>query len=213
MRPVTVTKQLSVAADADGIAQLQQLAGAGNFTLNGALVASGVAQLGSQRKVAVHSAGNIAAVVFTIYGTDDQGREITDTVTGVNNSTVSTTLDFATVTRVAAGAAVGSDTEVGTTGVGASLPIPLDIYLPFGSTVSVDVTGTINYTIQATNDNPFGNPSTPLNWVAYPGNQSLSGQTTDLTSVATAAVRAIRILVNSGAGSAAVTLTQQGLIV
>lgn len=210
MRPVTLSRTLA-ASDADGIAQAQQAAGAGNLTLNGDLVVSGVAQLGAQRIVGIASTGNLSAVTFTVYGTDDAGNTISQAIAGPNNNTVSTTLNFRTVTRVAVSAAVGTDVEVGTTGVGASQWIPLDIYLPFGNTCSVDVTGTVNYSVQVTDGDVFGDPSTVLNAIAYPGG-ALTSQTGDVTSNTAVAYRGLRLLTNSGTGSAVTRVTQQGLI-
>ena len=212
MRPITLSRQLT-AADDNGIALAQQLLAAGNLVLTGAaFVANGIAQLDAQRKIGIASTGDLSLITFTVYGTNQPGNVISESLAGPNNNTVSTTLDFYTVTRVAASAAVSTDVIVGTTGVGASQPLPLDIYLPFGNTTSVDVTGTVNYSVQVTNSDPFGDPSTPLNWVAYPGG-ALTAQTTDLTSSTVIAYRAMRLLTNSGTGIAAITITQQGLIV
>jgi len=206
MRPITLTRSL-LAADADGIAQNQTTAGAADLTLNGALVAGGVAQLTSQRKVAAHSAGNIATVIFTVYGTDDAGRSISDTITGVNNSTVSTTLDFKTVTRVAASAAVGTNVEIGTTDEGASMPIPLDQYLtPFNVSVGLIVTGTVDVTLQYTFDAIFDS-SGPFTWFDTDDilNATASGEETFISPVS-----AIRLLTNSGTGSATLRIIQAG---
>lgn len=102
-----------IATDRDGIAQAQTTAGAVDAVLNGVGVTAGVATLSPPRRVRVFSGSNIAASVFTIYGTDRVGTVISDTVTGVNNTTVATLKLFATVTRVATGAAVASNFEVG----------------------------------------------------------------------------------------------------
>lgn len=207
MRPVTVVRALT-AADADGIAQAQQLVGAGNLTLNGALVAGGIAQLGAQRKVAVASAGNVSTVIFTIYGTDWAGNSITDQVTGVNGNSVSTTLDFLTVTRVAASAAVGSDVTVGTTGVGASQPIPLDMYLdPFEVSLFIDVTGTVNVTLQYTGESDVLTSSGPFIWFSH---SDLTSVTADDVGTIISPVTAVRLVTNSGTGSAELTVLQAG---
>lgn len=102
-----------IATDRDGISQAQTTAGAVDALLNGAGVASAVATLNPPRRIRVFSGSNIAASVFTIDGTDRAGTAISDTVTGINNSTVATNKLFATVTRVATGAAVASNFEVG----------------------------------------------------------------------------------------------------
>lgn len=211
MRPISITRTLA-AADADGIAQAQTVSGAVNLTLNGDLVAAGVAQLGAQRQVIMASGGNVSTVIFTIYGTDTAGNSITDTITGISGSTVATTLNFLTVTRIAASATTGVETvTAGTNGVGATQTIPLDIYLPNGNTASVVVTGTLNYSVQVSNSDPFGNPSTPLAWVSYP-DAAVVAKTATATGVTTAAWRAIRLLTNSGTGTGQLIVTQQGLI-
>ena len=157
MRPIVQTRQLA-AADPNGIAEDQQLGAAGNLALDGVLVdTDGVAQLGTQRQVAFESAGNIATVVFTITGTDDSGAVISEDITGINASTVLTTLNYATVTQIAADAAFASDVEVGTTGVGASQTVPLDQYVtPFNVSLFIEITGTVDVTVEFTGDDVFG---------------------------------------------------------
>ncbi len=170
------------------------------------------ADLGSQRFVGIYSAANIAAIIFTVYGTDDNGNEISEQVTGVNNSTVSTLLNYATVTRVATSAAVASDVEVGVTAAGASPPIPLDRYIYPGNTVAVDVDGTVNYTVQVTPDNPFQAPDVPLNWFSYPTtNGDVVGETVDAISSTIIGYQAARLLINSGTDPASLTVIQSGL--
>lgn len=102
-----------IATDRDGISAAQMTAGAADALLNGVGVVGGVATLSPPRRVRVFSGGNIAARIFTIYGVDRAGAAITDTVTGINNSTVASLKLFATVTRVATDAAVASNFEVG----------------------------------------------------------------------------------------------------
>lgn len=95
------------------VSVLQTTAGAADLTITGALASGGVATMFCGRVVSLTSAGNISAVTFTIYGTDDLSRPIRQNVTGPNANTVFSTVCFKTVTRVAASAAVGSNTSVG----------------------------------------------------------------------------------------------------
>lgn len=207
MRPVTFTRALTT-LDADGIAVNQTLVGAGDLTLNGAFVAGGVATLDAQRVVGGHSTGNISTVVFTIYGTDGDGRSITDTVTGINNSTVSTTLNFKTVTRIAASGAVGTNVEFGTTGVGASAAIALDLYLdPFEVSIFLDVTGTVDVTAQYTGDADVLTSVGPFLWFNH---SDLTNSTADDVGTIISPVTAVRLLTNSGTGSCEVTILQAG---
>jgi hypothetical protein len=207
MRPIVITRAL-VAADPNGIAEAQQTVGAADLLLNGILVAAGVANLGQQRKASLFSSGNIAAVIFTVYGTDQPGNTITDTVTGINNTTVSTLLDFVTVTRIAASATVGTDVIAGTTGVGASQPLPLDMYLdPFNVSLFINVTGTVDVTLEYTGDNDVLTSSGPFLWFAH---TDLTGVSADDVGTIISPVTAVRLVTNSGTGSAELIVLQSG---
>jgi len=211
MRPIVQTRQLA-AADPNGIALDQQLGAAGDLVLTGAALvdADGVAQLGTQRQVEFESAGNIATVVFTVFGTDDSGAEITDTVTGINGSAVATLLNFATVTRIAADAAVGSDVEVGTNALGASQTVPLDQYLtPFNVSLFIDITGTVDVTVEFTGDDVFGDFPGPHNWIPHP---DLTNVTVDDDATFISPVSACRLLTNSGVGTAVLRIIQAGTL-
>lgn len=94
-----------IAADADGIATSQTPGGAGDLTLDGALVADGVATISAPAKVTITSAADDSGRTFTVYGTSRNGQSISDDVTGANASTATSTKDFATVTRIAVDAA------------------------------------------------------------------------------------------------------------
>lgn len=99
-------KIVSVALDRDGLAQSQHTTASTALTLNGALSSGGsyTAGDGSNAKVGhligVYSSANISTMVFTIVGTDPNGIAQTETVTGVNNSTVFSTKYFYTVSSV-----------------------------------------------------------------------------------------------------------------
>jgi VCBS repeat-containing protein len=112
-----VARYLAADADAlnaDSVAETQAKAAAGDLTLNGAKTSGGVATFTAARQITVNSAGNLATLVFTITGTDINGDELVEAVTGVNNSTVTTTGYFKTVTQVAvSGSTSGSDVIVG----------------------------------------------------------------------------------------------------
>jgi hypothetical protein len=207
MRPIVITKSLA-AADQDGIAQSQTTAGAGDLTLNGAFVTDGVATLDTQRLVAITSGADLSGITFTVYGTDDQNRSISEAIAGPNATTVVTSLNFLTITQVETDAAVGSAVEVGTSGVGATAPVPLDWYLTsFEVTLRVDVTGTLDYTVQYTIDNPFDS-SGPLTWVDH---ADLTAQTVSNDGTLISPVGAVRLLINSGTGTGQFTVLQAGV--
>ena len=96
------------------------------------------------------------------------------------------------------------------TGTGTSSVYAPDHYVsPFNVALSVLVSGTVNYTVQYTFDDVFTgdyNPATG-NWVDHP---SLTAQTTTKDSNIAYPVRGIRLVVNSGTGSARLTSIQAG---
>jgi hypothetical protein len=106
---------------AAGLAALQTLAGAGNFTLTAGTgvttttLASGTTAyvLDCPRCVTAASTGNISAATFTISGYDVYGQPMSAAITGPNNSTVATTKAFKMITTVASSAAVGTNTSIG----------------------------------------------------------------------------------------------------
>lgn len=105
------------ALDADSVCEAQATTEADDLTINGADASGGVATFAAARQITVNSAGNLAALVFTITGTDINGDKLIETVTGVNNSTVTTTGYFKTVTNVAvSGSTSANDVIVGMNG-------------------------------------------------------------------------------------------------
>lgn len=89
--------------------------------------------------------------------------------------------------------------------------IPLDVFIsPFNTTLSVTVTGTVNYTVQYTFDDvqASGWTAGSANWVDHP---SLTTKTASLDSNLAYPATAVRIVLNSGAGSVRFTVIQAGI--
>lgn len=94
------------------------------------------------------------------------------------------------------------------TGAGSSSVAPLDTYRnPFNVGLGVVVSGTVNYTIQHTFDDIY-NPSVTPVWFSHP---TLLNLTANADGNYAFPVRAVKILVNSGAGSATATIIQAGM--
>lgn len=193
------------AADADGICQSQTPAagGAQNLTLNGALVTGGVGVLDVQRHVIITSAGNDTGRTFTVYGVDGIGHTISEAVTGVSGGAASTTKNFKTVTRVAVDDNTAGAVTVGTNGAMETAWYPVDRYDSYGYGFGVDITGTGNYTVQHTYDDPFPQgPVTPsMDFVlkAY-DHPDISAKTTDQHGsydMISNTITALRLKVNS----------------
>jgi hypothetical protein len=92
----------------------------------------------------------------------------------------------------------------------ASPVYPPDTYTaPTNIGLGVVVTGTINYTVQYTFDNVYATGYSPStgNWINHP---TLTSQTISKDSNISYPVRGIRIVYNSGTGSAVFTVIQAG---
>lgn len=203
MRPIQITTTSFTGADGNGIAEAQQRTGAGDLTL-----VSSTVTLTPPRFVTLTSLGNLSGVTFTITGTAPNGSSQTEQIAGPNANTVTTTLTFATITAISTSGTIGTDVEAGYTQSGYSAWWPLDIYTPNQvTTISVNVTGTINYSVEYTNEDPFDNSIIQLP-KAHP-NAALTNGTADQTEFTTTLMRAVRFKVNSGSGTARVTITQQ----
>ena len=109
---LTLNGSSVTATDIDGIVDAETLGSPGNFTLDGAQTSSGSAT-GLNSFLTIASSNNISSVTFTITGTDIDGTSQTETITGVNNNTVTSTKIFKTVTQIASNASA-SAVNVGT---------------------------------------------------------------------------------------------------
>lgn len=214
MRPIFITKNLA-APVANGICTTQNRSTAGALTIDGNLSSANVATLDTQRRLGITTAtGNLASLLFNVTGTNDQGQVIGESITGPNNSTVSSVLDYKTVTGVTvSGNMAGVDANVGTTSVGATAPIPLDQYIaPFNASLGIElVTGSGNASIQATRDDVFNaanlNVATGLNWSNVTGG---TGAANTYTSLGTPE-GAVRLQINSGTGTWKIVVRQAGM--
>lgn len=211
-RLIQVTVGPLATAAANNIGLSQTPLAAGNLTLNGALVVGGVAVLDQPRRVIVTSAGNDSAVTFTAYGTDWSGQPIQASVAGAAIGVADFGVSFATVTRISTSAATAAAITAGTNGVADSRPVALD-YFGFGPTlVHAIVSGTANYTVRSSQDNPngvfgFGVPLgvQNMNWI--PDTNLVSSATSGQTSY-TASPAFVQVTLNSGTGSVKATISQ-----
>lgn len=213
MRPITVTAGPLAAADADGIAQAQQPAS--TFTLNGALVSGGVARLGAPRRVLITTTADETSVTFTVTGANRAGDVLSEDVAGVNNTSTYTALDFYTVTSVTNSAALAGNVTIGTNGIGGSPWVRFDDYAPNGVAIQCTVSGTVNYTIQQTLDDPNSptNAVAPaaMAWVSSSDTNVVGATTTQQSNYNFTPVFA-RILLNSGTGTVTGTFLQASAV-
>lgn len=93
------------------------------------------------------------------------------------------------------------------TGVGNSVPIPVDWRIsPFELSIKVAAGGN-TYSVVWTEDDVF-NPAVTAEWFAGPAN--LTGATTDQVGTLVSPVTAIQLQVTAGAGTSAMRVVQAG---
>ena len=193
--------------------------GVGTYILNtsqtfssGTIYGNAVATLDNPRRVLITAAANESAKTFTITGIGANGNVVSETITGPNTTTAQSVLDYKTVTSITiSAAAAGAITGIGTSGVGGSRWVSFDAFAPSMISLQCNATGTVNYTVQTTLNDP-NDPSTavtPVNvaWVNS-SDTAVVGATANQQSNFLFCPIYARILINSGTGSVAATFIQ-----
>ena len=163
---------------------------------------------GLAHQVNITSAANLSAITFTITGTDADGVALTEAVTGPNATTVESTGYFLTVTSVAISATLAADTvDLGWVDEIVTPTIQLNTYAR-GASANIDVTGTVNYTVQATHsDMRTREADGPFNWFDIDDpNIDLISITADVAFGLFPMPRAIRLKTNSYSTGATLAL-------
>jgi hypothetical protein len=169
------------------------------FVLTANAATDGLAHQVSIRNDAVtdHSGKTVVLV-----GTDPDGYALTETVTGPGNgATVESAGYFLTLTSATPSETIGADTfDIGWVDEVATKSIPLDWRSDVTAAVNVDVTGTLNFTVQYTLDDIQRPGQAPRS--AHQNGQwidltALASKTADTVSTAPLGATAIRLLINS----------------
>lgn len=207
MRP----KSIAVAAltdDADGIAEAQTLGSATDLSLDGTLVTDGVATAAEAQIVTITSVGNDSGITFTITGLDADGTSVSETITGPNATTATTTGFFKTVTQIATSGATAADVTAGWVAADGAVTRSLATnwrMTPYNQSLFVDLTGTMTYTVQHTESGPqdtYTNSfSTDATWRSTTG---LTGLSADDEGNIAFPVRAVRMLITAYTSGTAV---------
>lgn len=170
-----------------------------------------VATLDKPRRVLITSAGNDSGITWTITGTDWNNAPISEVLTGGNTAAVASLLDYATVTGIKASVAAASTVTVGTNGVAGSRPIGLDQMGISPTALQVTVSGTVNYTVQQTLDDPNRVGLSSVAWVNNP-DSALVAATGTVQGNYAYQPQLTRIVLNSGTGTLTYTVIQSGNI-
>ncbi len=117
---INVTNRASAISIVDNVALAQKPLGAGALALNGPLTSGGTLTLAAADKLKIASTGNISSRTFTITGTSASGSAQNETITGPNNSTVTSTKTWKTVTSITINGSALANITVGTNATPAS---------------------------------------------------------------------------------------------
>ena len=98
--PVIISDE--VALDADGISTAAAVGNNAALTIGGALADSGSVTNASGRQVTILSAGDDSSKSFTVVGTDVNGAALTESVTGADTGTATSSGYFKTITSITA---------------------------------------------------------------------------------------------------------------
>lgn len=207
MLPTSVTLTLA-AANAANIVASNTPAAAGNLTL----VGSATVTLDVARRALVTYGNEGSARTIIITGSDRSGAPISETlaVPSGGGGTVYTLQDFLKVSAVTVAAAWTAAMTVGTNGIGSTAWIvPNRELTPANIGIGVIVTGTVNFTVEYTYDDPLRLPSGLVVPAVWPLS-ALAAKAANTDSAITAPVAAYRLTVNSGTGSARMSSVQAG---
>ena len=203
MRPIQIVTTSFPVADGNYLATAQTPLAAGFLTL----AANSIVPA---RYVTITSVGNDSARTFTIVGVGPNNETQTENVTGANAGAATSTKTYSYVESIYVDDATAAAVEAGVTQSGYSQWIPLDIYNPNQvTTISASVSGTVNYSIEYTNEDPFDH-SFVHQVVPHPASGgAFTNASTSQTHFTTTLMRAVRYKINSGSGSIRLTITQQ----
>jgi len=170
----------------------------------------GVAVISAAQIVTITSTGDDTGVTFTVTGTDADGRDQSEDVTGANAGAAATTGFYKTVTSISSDGATDGDIIIGVLDAdgarGQMIPVNFRA-TDFSIGIGVVVTGTINYTVQHTFQDPQDVSITPT----FFANIGLTSKTANDNGNYAFPVSAVRIIANSCAGgTASMTLIQAG---
>lgn len=222
--PVYVTETVT-GANTSSVSTTKLFSSVVSVTISGASAAAvtvgmnGVATLDNPRRVLFTSGGDDRGITFTVTGTDWSGNPISEALAGSNASTAYTVLDYKTVTGITTSGAAATTLTIGTNGIASSPWVYFDAYSSMAQVaIQITASGTVNYTLQQTLDNPtrVTNTTQPntyqvtpagVTWVNSSDSNAVTATSTIQTNYGAAPVFA-RILLNSGSGSVTGTFTQ-----
>jgi hypothetical protein len=185
------------ATDADGLADDVTAAAGVAFALAATTAGDNLAHL-----IIITPSGSVTGN-YSLTGTDADGNAKTETLATDTTNAVTSANHFKTLTSVLAPAGIGSETvDIGWTQVAVSKTIPLDWRQnDFQVSLGLDISGTINFTVQHTLDAVQDTQPSTLKWFNH---SSIASSTADVDGNYSFPVQATRLLVNTVSAGATV---------
>ena len=210
-----------VAANTTVIGVLTGTGGVGTYVVNVAqavssttIYANAVATLDTPRFILFTTSANESAKTLTITGVDANGSTVTELLTAPNATTGASVTSWRSISQISLSATAAGTFTVGTTTTAASPWVRLDEYADAQTSVQVLATGTVNYTVQTTNQDP-NSPTNPVAPYLVTWSSSLDaaavGASTNISSFFAYSPTFARVLLNSGTGSVSATFAQAGV--
>lgn len=217
MRPVVLTVGPLAAASANNIALSTIPVDGSYININGAISVNGVAVMDSPRRVLITYGTETSNRTLIISGTTFSNQKAAETVTIPLGApgTISSNLDYITVTSLLPGDGGWSQAmTVGTSTFAGSSWVCFDEWAFPQISVQLTASGTVNYTLQQTMDDPnsLTNPVLPylVTWVNC-GDTAAVGATGTIQTAYAFMPKFARILLNSGTGSVTGTFIQSAV--
>lgn len=166
--------------------------------------------LDTARQIIFTSGGNDTGITFTITGRDLTGNPLSEIVTGASGGIAASVQSFYVISSIVASGATATTLTVGTNGVARSPILSLDPWAQAQSACQAVVTGTVNYTVQTSQDDPnsVANPIAPSAMTWDSNNAGVIGATTSGAFNMAVSPLYISVLLNSGTGSVRLTVAQ-----
>lgn len=209
MQPVSVTVGAVASSDVS-IAAAQNVVTATTLTLT-----AGAASIAYPAQLNLVTSADYTGINFTVTGTDANNQVQTEVLAGPNIGTVSSVLFYKSVTSIVSDGGVGGGAvSAGTSGVTSTRWVSFDTWSTGTTALQCNVTGTVNYTVQSTLDNPSDpfHPVSAVNcvWIDSGDTGVVNATVTTQSNFFFTPVYA-RVLMNSGTGSVTTTFVQTGV--
>lgn len=222
----TVISRSYAAEQTTNIAYTQSVSSTtGSLLINGTAASGGIATISAAGAIFFTFTNTASSINFNITGKSNSNQTLTETIVPLTASSALSASSvygnwsqISAITYTSSTGVYSGTVSVGTRQGGDTGWIPMDIYTANNNiAVSVTVAGTVNYTVFYTNEDPFDivtyNSGTPQQSVVADAifSAASTSQTCTLSSATrpNTLVRALKLTINSGSGSARMTITQQ----